>query len=570
MAGRGLKKGEVIQSSAKLWKVGVYGRRSFDDGEAEESYTITNQKKMIEYFVSNYSDMKIVDFYSDDGYTGTNFNRPEFKRMLSDVMMGKINTLIVKDLSRLGRNHREVGRYLEEVFPLYDLRVISINDNVDSYLNPDFVTNIIVPVKNLMNENYARDISKKVYSAYLSMARRGEFVAGTTPYGYKLDPDVKHHLIPDEEEVEIVKTIFKMTLDGDGRIKICKYLNNNGILCRKEIQRRKKWKIPLDSKTEECKYLWCTTTIGRMLTNESYIGNLVQLKTKRVVFGSKTSINVAEEDYIRCENTHESIISKEDFDKVQKLIKCNEKRKAPATPENYSKFRGILKCGDCGKAMTKQEDFRGNRNISNYICMTHLRVAKKCSSHKIKTEELENLVLETIQLQVKFIIKLERSLMKLYFQNNVTDLENEYNNNVRLFEVKVNNLKTEKRKHYENWKNNKLSQYEFNKLYNDIDEQIKNITDEMFSYEISYREKIKEIRKNDYWIGHFKRNRRIKKITKEVLHELVENIFVYENGQIEVVFKYKNEYMNLIKYLEEKGVINNEEVDIWGLSKTLV
>ena len=129
MAGRGLKKGEVIQSSAKLWKVGVYGRRSFDDGEAEESYTITNQKKMIEYFVSNYSDMKIVDYYSDDGYTGTNFNRPEFKRMLSDVMMGKINTLIVKDLSRLGRNHREVGRYLEEVFPLYDSRVISINDN---------------------------------------------------------------------------------------------------------------------------------------------------------------------------------------------------------------------------------------------------------------------------------------------------------------------------------------------------------------------------------------------------------------------------------------------------------
>lgn len=570
MAGRGLKKGEVIQSSSKLWKVGVYGRRSFDDGEAEESYTITNQKKMIEYFVSNYSDMKIVDYYSDDGYTGTNFNRPEFKRMLSDVMMGKINTLIVKDLSRLGRNHREVGRYLEEVFPLYNLRAISINDNVDSYLNPDSVTNIIVPVKNLMNENYARDISKKVYSAYLSMARRGEFVAGTTPYGYKLDPDVKHHLIVDENEVEIVKTIFKMALAGAGRIKICKYLNNNGILCRKEIQRRKKWKLSLEANKEESKYLWSTSTIGRMLSNESYIGNLVQLKTKRVTFGGKKAINVAEEDYVRCENTHEPIISKEDFDKVQKLIKHNEKRKAPADPENYSKFRGILKCGDCGRAMTKQEDYRGNRNISNYVCMTYMQVAKNCSIHKIKTEELENIVLEIIQLQVKFIIKLERSLMKLYFNNNVTDLENEYNNNLRLFEIKVNNLKSDKRKHYEEWKNNKISQSEFTELYNSIDEKIKDISDEMFSYEISYREKIKEIRKNDYWIGHFKRNRRIKKVTKEILHELVENIFVYENGQVEVVFKYTNEYMNLIKYLEDKGAINNEEVENWNLSKTFI
>lgn len=570
MAGRGRKKGEEISSKSKAWKVGVYGRRSFDDGETEESYTITNQKKMIEYFVSNYSDMKIIDYYSDDGYTGTNFERPEFKRLLNDIMIGKINTLIVKDLSRLGRNHREVGRYLEEVFPLYDLRVIAINDNVDSYLNPESINNIIVPVKNLMNENYSRDISKKVSSAYQSMAKRGEFVAGTTPYGYKLDSNIKHHLIIDETEVEIVRKIFEMALNGDGRIKICKYLNNNGILCRKEIQRRKKWNLSLKPNEEEIKYLWSTSTIGRMLSNESYIGNLVQLKTKRITFGSKLTVNVAEENYIRCENTHEPIISKEDFNKVQKIIKSNEKRKSAPKLENYSKFRGILKCGDCGRAMTRQEDFRGNRNISNYVCMTHLQVASKCSTHKIKSEELENIVLETIQLQVKFIIKLERSLMKLYFNNNVIDLENEYNNNIRLFEIKVNNLKNDKMRYYENWKNNKIPETEFNKLYSDIDNQIKSIKGEIESYDISYREKIKQIRKNDYWIGHFKRNRRIKKITKEVLHELVENIFVYENGQVEVTFKYKDEFMNLIKYLEEKGVINDEKMEDWSVSKAII
>lgn len=485
-------------------------------------------------------------------------------------MIGKINTLIVKDLSRLGRNHREVGRYLEEVFPLYDLRVIAINDNVDSYLNPESINNIVVPVKNLMNESYSRDISKKVSSAYQSMAKRSEFVAGTTPYGYKLDSKIKHHLIIDETEVEIVRKIFEMALNGDGRIKICKYLNNNGILCRKEIQRRKKWNLSLKSNEEEIKYLWSTSTIGRMLSNESYIGNLVQLKTKRIAFGSKLTVNVAEENHIRCENTHEPIISKEDFNKVQKIIKSNEKRKSAPKLENYSKFRGILKCGDCGGAMTRQEDFRENRNISNYVCMTHLQVASKCSTHKIKSEELENIVLETIQLQVKFIIKLERSLMKLYFNNNVIDLENEYNNNIRLFEIKVNNLKNDKMRYYENWKNNKIPETEFNKLYSDIDNQIKSIKGEIESYDISYREKIKQIRKNDYWIGHFKRNRRIKKITKEVLHELVENIFVYENGQVEVTFKYKDEFMNLIKYLEEKGVINDEKMEDWSVSKAII
>ena len=165
--------------------------------------------------------------------------------MLQDVVNGKINGIIVKDLSRLGRNHREVGKYIEEVFPVYDIRIISVNDNVDSYLDPDSISSLIVPVKNLMNENYSRDISKKVASAYKVMAKNGEFVAGTTPYGYMLDSENKHHLVIDPDEVDIVKKIFDMALSGSGRPTICKYLNDSGILCRKEIQRRKKRKLTL-------------------------------------------------------------------------------------------------------------------------------------------------------------------------------------------------------------------------------------------------------------------------------------------------------------------------------------
>ena len=413
MAGRGNKKQSRINDENRKWSFGVYGRRSFDDGENSESYTIKNQKALIESYLENKPNIVIEDYYVDDGYTGTNFERPGFKRMLQDVVNGKIKGIIVKDLSRLGRNHREVGKYIEEIFPIYDIRIISVNDNVDSYLDPESISSLIVPVKNLMNENYSRDLSKKVASAYETMAKNGQFVAGTTPYGYMLDPDDKHHLVIDPNEVDIVKKIFEMALSGNGRPTICQYLNDNGILCIKELQRRKKRKLTLDPFEIRSQYLWSTSTIGRMLHNESYIGNLVQLKTTRATFGSKKFITKEKEEYVRSENTHEAIISKEDFYKIQKIIKQNDKKKVHNSPVSYSIFNGKLKCADCGRAMTKQEDTRGKRQLSNYFCMSYLQVSKSCSSHKIKTSVLEESVLEAIQVQVKLVIELEKSLLRI-------------------------------------------------------------------------------------------------------------------------------------------------------------
>ena len=246
MAGRGNKKRSYNTDENMIWHLAAYGRRSFDDCDDNESNTIINQRRQIEEFVANNKNIIIEDYYMDDGYTGTNFNRPGFNRMMQDITNGKINGIIVKDLSRLGRNHKEAGKYIEEIFPIYNLRIIALNDKVDSYLDPESINSLIVPIKNLMNENYSKDISKKVSSAYVTMAKSGQYVSGTPPYGYMIDPNDKHHLIIDENEAIVVKKIFDMALNGDGRIKICKYLNNNGILCRKEIQRRKKKKLSMD------------------------------------------------------------------------------------------------------------------------------------------------------------------------------------------------------------------------------------------------------------------------------------------------------------------------------------
>ena len=560
MSGRGNKKQSINSIEKRKWLLGVYTRRSFDDGEREESYTITNQKKLIENFLKekNYSDVVIEDYYIDDGYTGTNFDRPAFKKLMQDVVNGRINGIIVKDLSRLGRNHKEAGKYIEEIFPIYDLRIIAVNDNVDSYLDPESIRSLMVPIKNLMNENYSRDLSKKVASAYETMAKSGQYVAGTPPYGYMIDPDDKHHLIIEPSEAIIVRKIFDMALEGNGRIKICKYLNESGILCRKEIQRRKKRKLTLEPFDIESRYLWGTTTIGRLLSSETYIGNLEQLKTKRASFGVEKYVTKDKDEWIKSINTHEPLITREEFEKVQQTIRHNTKSKSD--PTNYSIFRGILKCADCGRAMTKQEDHRGNRDISNYFCMNYLTTSKQCSPHKIKTSILEKAVLESIQLQVKLVIELERSMNKLFFKNNKDSLENEYKNNVRIAEMKINNLKEQKRESYEQWKFNEIDKEEFDKTSNNIDLKIKQYESDIELYTSTYRETIKKIRKNDYWIGHYKRNRRIKSLSKTVLNELIDVIYVTEDGRVDIKFKYQDEYVSLVNYLESEGVIHNEEM----------
>ena len=550
MAGRGKKK--ISINFEREWLVGIYTRRSFDDNEDFESNTIINQKSLINNYISKEDNMKIIDYYVDDGYTGTDFNRPAFQEMMNDIKEKRINTIIVKDLSRLGRNHLEVGRYIEDIFPTYNIRIIAINDNVDSFKRPESIQDLIIPIKNLINESYARDISKKVSSAYRTMASEGKYVAGTSPYGYTLDKEDKHHLVIDEEESKIVKEIFNMALNGEGRIKIVKYLNDNNIYCRKELQRRKKYKLSLDPIEEKTKYRWSTSTIGRMLTNEVYIGNLTQLRTKRESFKNHKVINVDKEDWVRFENTHEPIITKKDFDKVQKKIKINSKYKIRDKDRKYSIYNGLLKCGDCGKAMYKQEDLRSNRQLSNYFCSTYLYLSKSsCTSHKIKTEDLNNIVLEAIQLQIKLVIELERSLKKLFLKNNKETVESQYKNNVRIAKIKIENLNNKKLQIYEDWKFEVIDKKEYIIQTKMLENEINKLEENIEIYSKTYRENIRRIKKNDSWIDHYKRNRKIKKLTRDVLLELIDTIYITEDGNVDIIFKYRNEYNELLLYLEE-------------------
>lgn len=260
----------------KKWSVAVYLRLSVEDGKDIESNSILNQKSLLDQYIKERKDLKIYDYYIDDGYSGTNFERPDFIRMIQDVNAKKVDSIIVKDLSRFGRNYIETGQYIEEKFPLLDLRFISVGDNIDSYSNPESINNIIVPFKNLMNDDYSRDISRKIKSTLNMKKRNGEFVGALAPYGYMKNPKNKRQLVIDPESSLVVKKIFNDVIKGSSKLEIVNYLNKTNVFTPSEYLNKKS---PSERRVAK---IWTTKMIDTILKNRTYTGDLVQGKTKKI------------------------------------------------------------------------------------------------------------------------------------------------------------------------------------------------------------------------------------------------------------------------------------------------
>ncbi|MBQ3414317.1 MAG: recombinase family protein [Clostridia bacterium] len=543
------RKKKKLQTEKNIWKVGVYCRLSSEDGDNAESDSIGNQREIIEFFLKNEENIEIVDYYADDGYSGTTFNRPEFKRMFNAMVNGVINTIIVKDLSRFGRNYIEVGNYIEQIFPLYNVRFIAINDNVDSYKDPKSINNVIVPFKNLMNDEYARDISNKVRSVLMTKSLNGEWVGGTCPYGYKKNPENIHQLIIDEEEAPVVRKIFKMAVDGYGHIKIAKFLNDNGILCRKEVQRRKKYKLSMNAEEVEIVYHWSTSTIGKMVTSEIYIGNLVWNRTGSVSYKDHRQIYRPKSEWVVVKGTHERIISDEDFNRVQEIIKersCKKKK-----PEKLTIYKYKIKCADCGRSMCKMEDTRDGHICSNYYCRNYKTTSGKCTPHKIRTSDLDSMVIESIIMQIKSVLNIEKAIKKIK-DNNSIDKKTEYENMISKLNNEIEKLKRLKKCSYEDWKLNKITKDEFLNYSKDYEQRIDNYSNEIKIYNSKIEASLKDIKEEEYWIEHFRRNKKVKSLSREVIEDLIDCIYVHEGGDITIRFKYQDEYERVLNEIKNE------------------
>ena len=381
------------------YKVAGYIRLSKEDKIKDESNSVTNQKAIIESYINKNEDLEFVDFYIDDGYSGTTFDRPEYKRMFKDVVDGQVNTVIVKDLSRFGRNHIQSDDYIENILPGYNVRFISIIDEIDSFKNPKSVSSIAVPLKNLMNDQYARDISEKVRSTLKMKQLNGEFIGVTAPYGYLKNPRDKHNFIIDKEASYIVKKIFNMILLGKSRKEIAEHLNNKNVLTpslyklstektnNEELIRSKKWNAEI---------------VNRILRNETYTGTLIQNIKTKPNYRTDKLIDVNKDEWIITENHHEPIISKDKFDEVQQIL--NRKAKVNKN-DDIDLFSDYLKCSHCGSALI----IKKSKNQIYYYCSSYIK-DKSCLKYSINKKKLEQMVKDEIIKKIN-IEKLDRKVL---------------------------------------------------------------------------------------------------------------------------------------------------------------
>lgn len=502
-----------------MYRVAAYIRLSNEDGDRRESESVSSQRQIIETFVNAHESMLVVDEYVDDGYTGTNFNRPEFKRLISDVEGGRINCIVVKDLSRFGRNYVQVGYYLENFFPVNGIRFIAINDGFDTLNSTDLAVDFVMPIKNIFNAHYSQDIAKKVRSAFRAKQQNGEFVGAFASYGLMKDPNDKHKLIIDEAAAAVVRRIFLLYNQGLGKIAIARRLNDEKVPCPSVYKRMNNLQYCNSHRAEYTTY-WTYSTIHKILTNEMYIGTMIQRRTERKVVRGK-AIKTKDDEVIRVKNTHEAIIDAKTWEITQELLK--HRGRQLDFQQSVGLFAGFVKCGDCGRALAK---VRRNKEVY-YICGTYKRYSSKlCRSHSVRESILENLILQ----------KFNAELVKLEDADFIRNKSKREKIDLKKYDDKLNRLFVLRKEAYEDYKSGLLSKEEyisFKESYSKEEVLVKGQMDTL-------RQSMEEKSEREEWVENLRKYRRIEHLDRSILACILDGITVYEDeNEIRVDIKLK-------------------------------
>lgn len=532
-----------MRSEKNIYNAAIYLRLSRDDGDGGESNSITNQRELIKNHIAADDTLQLAGEYVDDGYSGSNFDRPGFQQMMQDAQNKKINCIIVKDLSRLGRNYIETGRLIDQIFPMIGLRFISINDNFDSTKEWNDADQIIIPFKNLINDAYCRDISMKIRSQFDVRRKAGKFVGSFAAYGYRKDPNEKGHLLIDEKAADIVRMIFDMKMDGYNPGGIADKLNEMGVLT--PLQYKRSVGLNCNSGYWRGEHpRWYHTTVRGILTNELYIGNMVQGKRQKINYKIKGSRAIRKEDWIRVPGTHEPIISREKFFRVQELL-AMDTRTAPRNGR-VEVLSGFLKCGDCGQNMVKRGNRRGDKVYEYYACSSY-KAGKSCDSHMVSKTEVEQIVLQAIQKQCQLLLDVEKLLTEL------DDIPIE-SHRVKLITeqivitqdelVKYNNLES---KLYADLMAGVLEDEDYEQLKEQFTERIEELEDT----KKSLTRKLEEYKKMPPippdWLEEIREFGEIDHLTRKLVAIMIDRILIYSKDRIEIRFRYGDEIENLLR-----------------------
>ena len=511
---------------APTYRVGVYCRLSKEDDDIREgeSQSISHQREIIEGFCKK-KGWRVEDVYTDDGYSGTTSNRPDLQRLLKDIEDKRINVVVTKDYSRLGRDNLFTENLREIWFPKHNCRYVAINDNIDTMYEDEYA-----PFKAVINSQYSKDISKKVHSSYMNQAEKGRYTGVVPPFGYLKDPEDTYHLVIDEETAPYVKQIFDWALDGHGTAYIKRRLEANKVPCPTWWNRKRgfrnhftKWEI---QDPENGKYVWDDSVIGDMLINPVYYGAVASQK-KNYKFKVGVINEKKPEEWIVVENTHEPIVDQDSFDIIQQKI---ESRKCSRGDGTYSLFAGLIKCGECGKALTiRKTNAKCPQDI--YACVTYNRHGKNhCTQHRVEFDALYNIVFDEIKSLAKQTVDAEevaRSLADAYEQEREEQKEL-LERNIAKAKSRIETLDRMTSKLYEDLLSGKISESIFGSMIEKTKSETEDLEKQIAADEKRLSTNDSESGNARKWIDLIKDYADITELDADTLNRLVKQIVVHE------------------------------------------
>ena len=510
--------------------IALYIRLSREDGDDLESESIANQRDYLLKFLRD-NNLEYVDIYIDDGFSGGNFNRSGFQRLLRDMESGKINCVITKDLSRLGRDHIETGRYVEKYFPEHNIRYIAINDDIDTFY--DTSGSDMMPFRLSMNDMYARDTSKKVKSILKTKKENGDYCGGQPPYGYIKSPDNKNRLIPDPKTAPVVKKVFELYTNGYSTCEIADILTKDGVPTPVIVKDSAK-------QIARCNHpeIWKRSAVSRILNDQSYLGKVVQNKVNKVSYKSKKRRCNSPDKWIIVDDMHEPLIDIETFEFAKKMRNKSN---------NYSKDRrkveyplsGLVFCKDCGASMSISYEKKRDRVSMN--CNNYRQYSKQgfCFSHYINYKKLEEVVFAKIR-EITDAYKKDKdefiNILKKEFINPIDEL----NEKIKSSNIKIEVLKRKQDSLYDDKFNGVIDSDTYKRLYNNTSEEIKSINNRL----IDYNKELEKLNNssNDYndYLSIVEEFLNIEEPTKDLIHRIVDKIYITKDKEVEIHYKIGN------------------------------
>ncbi len=544
------------ENSQILYQADLYLRLSREDGDKAESDSIANQRDLLMDFLGAHPEIRLHKVQADDGYSGVNFQRPAFMNMMDSVRNKEINCIIVKDFSRLGRNFIETGKYIEKVFPFMGVRFISVNDHFDSAYPRTSSDNLLVPVKNLMNDAYCRDISIKIRSQLHVKRKKGQCIAPFAVYGYQKDPADKHRLIVDETAAQTVEDIFKKKLEGYSAQAIADWLNASGVLSPMEYKRftGSHFSSPFKRNPQS---KWTAVTVLRILKDPVYTGTLVQGKRSTPNYKIRQPMDVPRDQWIAVENCHEAIIERGTFENVGKIL-LTDTRIAPSRKNVYP-FSGLVCCGDCGRNMVRKNNSVRERPYYYYICSGY-KQKSGCTSHSIRDRLLDEAVLAAVQAHMAALLDLEAMFQAIKDLPHTLREVRKADSRLKEKQAELEKYRRYKAKSHEDYMDGIISQEDFTSFNRRYDDKIHDVEEAVLRQEQELEKLAKGDGDGQKWIAYFKKYGTIQELDRKLAVELIDRIYVYEGQKIRIEFKFQNEYDRLYRLVKSAQQISGQEV----------